>query len=213
MFSANSAWFQIAILAHNMIRWTAHLGGHHTDQLIVARTIRTRLLALPARLVNRAGRLTLRLPTRWPWPTTFTTILTTPAADCQPSRSDRKSRGQARRRPDRAPPTSDPLPARTVTSPNGSNRQSTPNPARPPPAPDHQIPIGGSRLRREYNDHYQATVARYEVLVSILADSYTFPAPSGPAQALVDDLAKRIPAAASVLCTYPVLRVSGLEGG
>lgn len=77
MFSANSAWFQIAILAHNMIRWTAHLGGHHTDRLIVARTIRTRLLALPARLVNRARCLTLRLPTRWPWATTFTTILDT----------------------------------------------------------------------------------------------------------------------------------------
>ena len=42
VFSANSAWFQVAILAHNMIRWTAHLGGHHTDQLIVARTTRSR---------------------------------------------------------------------------------------------------------------------------------------------------------------------------
>jgi hypothetical protein len=77
VFSANSAWFQIAILAHNMCRWTTRLGGHDTDRLIVARTIRTRLLALPGRLVNRAGRLTLRLPTRWPWATTFTTILTT----------------------------------------------------------------------------------------------------------------------------------------
>ena len=77
VFSANSAWFQIAILAHNMVRWTAHLSGHHTDRLIVARTIRTRLLALPARLVNHAGQLTLRLPTRWPWATTFTTILDT----------------------------------------------------------------------------------------------------------------------------------------
>ena len=77
VFSANSAWFQIAILAHNMVRWTAHLGCHHTDRLIVARTIRTRLLALPARLVNHAGRLTLRMPTRWPWATTFTTILDT----------------------------------------------------------------------------------------------------------------------------------------
>ena len=77
VFSANSAWFQIAILAHNMIRWTAHLGGHHTDRLIVARTIQTRLLALPGRLVNHAGRLTLRLPTRWPWATTFTSILDT----------------------------------------------------------------------------------------------------------------------------------------
>ena len=76
-FWANSAWFQIAILAHNMMRWTARLGGHDTDRLIVARTIRTRLLALPGRLVNRAGQPTLRLPTRWPWADTFTKILDT----------------------------------------------------------------------------------------------------------------------------------------
>jgi hypothetical protein len=75
VFSANSAWFQIAILAHNMLRWTARLGGHDTDRLIVARTIRTRLLALPGRLVNHAGQLTLRLPSRWPWADTFTKIL------------------------------------------------------------------------------------------------------------------------------------------
>jgi hypothetical protein len=75
VFSANSAWFQIAILAHNICRWTARLGGHDTDRLIVARTIRTRLLALPGRLVNRAGQPTLRLPSRWPWADAFTTIL------------------------------------------------------------------------------------------------------------------------------------------
>ena len=34
VFSANSAWFQIAILAHNMCRWTVRLGGHDTDRLI-----------------------------------------------------------------------------------------------------------------------------------------------------------------------------------
>jgi Transposase DDE domain group 1 len=77
VFSANSAWFQIAILAHNMIRWTTRLGGHDTDRLIVARTIRTRLLALPGRLVNRAGQPTLRLPSRWPRARNFTTILDT----------------------------------------------------------------------------------------------------------------------------------------
>jgi len=77
VFSANSAWFQIAILAHNMCRWTAHLGGHDTGRLIVARTMRTRFLSLPGRLVNRAGKATLRLPTRWPWATTFTSILDT----------------------------------------------------------------------------------------------------------------------------------------
>jgi Transposase DDE domain group 1 len=75
VFWANSAWFQIAILAHNMLRWTARLGGHDTDRLIVARTIRTRLLALPGRLVNRAGQPTLRLPARWPWANTFNKIL------------------------------------------------------------------------------------------------------------------------------------------
>jgi hypothetical protein len=75
-FHANSAWLQSAVLAHNLIRWTTILGGVRADdQLIVARTTRTRLLALPGRLVNRAGRPTLRLPTRWPWANEFTTAL------------------------------------------------------------------------------------------------------------------------------------------
>jgi hypothetical protein len=33
----------------------------------VGRTHRVRHVSMPARLVNRAGRLTLRAPTRWPW--------------------------------------------------------------------------------------------------------------------------------------------------
>jgi hypothetical protein len=64
------------VLAHNLIRWTARLGGVHPDeQLTVARTIRAQLLALPGRLVNRSRRWTLRLPARWPWATTFNTAL------------------------------------------------------------------------------------------------------------------------------------------
>jgi hypothetical protein len=75
-FHANSAWLQCAVLAHNLIRWTTILGNARTDdQLIVARTTRTRLLALPGRIVNRAGRPTLRVPTRWPWANEFTTAL------------------------------------------------------------------------------------------------------------------------------------------
>lgn len=66
-FNANSAWLQCAALAHNLIRWTAALGGGATDQLIVAKTFRTRLIAIPGRLVNRSGQPTLRLPARWPW--------------------------------------------------------------------------------------------------------------------------------------------------
>lgn len=77
-FHANSAWLQTAVLAHNLIRWTAHLGGVRVDdELTVARTMRTRLAAIPGRLVNRAGRTILRLPTRWPWAHTFTTALDT----------------------------------------------------------------------------------------------------------------------------------------
>ena len=75
-FFANAAWLGCAVLAHNLIRWTARLGDiHPDDQLTVTRTIRTRLLALPGRLVNRSGRRVLRLPTRWPWATTFTRAL------------------------------------------------------------------------------------------------------------------------------------------
>ena len=77
-FHANSAWLQCAVLAHNLIRWTAILGNARVgEQLIVARTIRTRLLTIPGRIVNRAGQRTLRLPTHWPWATAFTTALDT----------------------------------------------------------------------------------------------------------------------------------------
>ncbi len=75
-FQANSAWLQCAVLAHNLIRWTAILGDiRNQNQLIVARTIRTRHLAAPGRLVNRSGRPILRMPTNWPTATTFTTAL------------------------------------------------------------------------------------------------------------------------------------------
>ena len=75
-FHANSAWLQCVVLAHNLIRWTTILGNARVDdQLIVARTTRTKLLTIPGRIVNRAGRPTLRLPTRWPWSDEFTTAL------------------------------------------------------------------------------------------------------------------------------------------
>ncbi|MEO5723758.1 MAG: transposase [Ilumatobacteraceae bacterium] len=77
-FHANSAWLQCAVLAHNMIRWTAIAGKVRVDnQLVVARTLRTRLFAIPGRLDNRSGRPTLRMPTNWPWSTSFTMALDT----------------------------------------------------------------------------------------------------------------------------------------
>jgi hypothetical protein len=71
-FSANSAWLQCSVLAHNLIRWTFTIGETGpVDQLTVARTVRQRLIAVPARLVNRAGTPTLRGPANWPWAQSF----------------------------------------------------------------------------------------------------------------------------------------------
>lgn len=74
-FHANSAWLQCAVLAHNLLRWTATLGRTRTDELVVAKTFRTMLLAIPGRLVDRSGRPTLRLPARWPWAERFLATL------------------------------------------------------------------------------------------------------------------------------------------
>ena len=75
-FFANAAWLACAVLAHNLTRWTALLGDiHPADKLTVMRTVRARTFALPGRLVNRSGRLVLRLPERWPWASTFTSAL------------------------------------------------------------------------------------------------------------------------------------------
>ncbi len=76
-FFANAAWLACAVLAHNLYRWTTELGDLRPNgQLTVARTIRTRLLDVPGRLVNHAGRWILRLPARWPWSDRFLVALT-----------------------------------------------------------------------------------------------------------------------------------------
>jgi len=71
-FSANAAWLVCAALAHNLVRWSAMLGEITLkDHLTVARTVRTRFLSIPARLVSPGGRPTLRAPLEWPWAKTF----------------------------------------------------------------------------------------------------------------------------------------------
>ena len=71
-FSANAAWLVCAALAHDLVRWSAMLGEiTPKDHLTVARTIRTRFLSIPARLVSPGGRPTLRAPLEWPWAKAF----------------------------------------------------------------------------------------------------------------------------------------------
>jgi hypothetical protein len=77
-FSANGAWLCCAVLAHNLLRWTQLLGGlddHDGHRPAVTRTIRTRFVSLPGRLVNRSGTPTLRAPSHWPWRESFTGAL------------------------------------------------------------------------------------------------------------------------------------------
>jgi len=68
-FWANGAWLLCAVLAHNLMRWTQMLGDIELEahRPVVARTMRTRLISVPGRLVNRAGTPTLRAPSRWPF--------------------------------------------------------------------------------------------------------------------------------------------------
>lgn len=76
-FFANAAWLCCAVLAHDLMRWTAALGGlvENDERLVTARTLRIRYFAVPARLVNRSGRPTLRMPKAWPWADRFSAAL------------------------------------------------------------------------------------------------------------------------------------------
>jgi Transposase DDE domain group 1 len=75
VFLANAAWAVIATLAHNLLRWVAALGLSVRGELVVAKTIRRRLLSLPGRLTRSARRRWLHLPAGWPWAQTFTRAL------------------------------------------------------------------------------------------------------------------------------------------
>jgi hypothetical protein len=73
-FMANAAWTVIAALAHNLLRQT-HLLALPGQTIRTARTLRQRLLTIPARLI-RTGRITtLRMPARWPWAAEFLAAL------------------------------------------------------------------------------------------------------------------------------------------
>jgi hypothetical protein len=66
-FAGNHAWLVLQTLAHNLGRWTARLGDLAASPRQTIKTLRRRILAVPARLVRHARRLVLRLPRRWPW--------------------------------------------------------------------------------------------------------------------------------------------------
>jgi hypothetical protein len=78
-FTANAAWLALAVLAHNLGRWTLAAAGERWSKA-TTETLRTKLVSMPARLVHTARRLRLRAPTNWPWCDAFETALARIAA-------------------------------------------------------------------------------------------------------------------------------------
>jgi hypothetical protein len=72
-FAANSAWLACAVMAFNLTRAVATLAGGKLARATTA-TIRRTLIAVPARVASSARRLTLHLPTNWPWEHPWTTV-------------------------------------------------------------------------------------------------------------------------------------------
>ena len=78
VFNANAAWACSPRwrTTCGLWRWTALLGGLvPSGRLIVAKTLRRRYLTIPGRITRSARRLTLHLPTRWPWRDPFVEAL------------------------------------------------------------------------------------------------------------------------------------------
>jgi hypothetical protein len=73
-FGANTAWFALNVIGHNLSRWTGRIGLG--ENLITHKTLRRRYLHLPGRLTRSGRRETLHLPERWPWAEPFDAALT-----------------------------------------------------------------------------------------------------------------------------------------
>ena len=86
VFTANSAWLVLAVIAFNLTR-AAGLIADRGGRLARATTatIRRTLISAPARLARTARRIILHLPDAWPWQTTFDRLFTATHAPPPPA--------------------------------------------------------------------------------------------------------------------------------
>jgi hypothetical protein len=77
VFTANSAWLVLAVIAFNLTR-AAGLLADHGGRLAKATTatIRRTLIHVPARLARSARRIQPHLPEAWPWESAFARLFT-----------------------------------------------------------------------------------------------------------------------------------------
>ncbi len=66
-FQANAAWFELALLAHDIMVWAQQLllDGEHA--ICEPKRLRYRILHVAGQLTRHARRTTLHLPADWPW--------------------------------------------------------------------------------------------------------------------------------------------------
>jgi hypothetical protein len=66
-FQANAGWFELALIAHDVMVWTQQLclAGEH--RICEPKRLRYRILHVAGRLTRHARRHTLHLPADWPW--------------------------------------------------------------------------------------------------------------------------------------------------
>jgi hypothetical protein len=75
VFAANAAWLVLAVMAFNLTRAAGTLTRSRHGAATTG-TIRRQLVSVPARIARSARRVTLHLPTGWPWQTAWTELFT-----------------------------------------------------------------------------------------------------------------------------------------
>jgi hypothetical protein len=70
----------MAVMAFNLTRAAATITGTDLANATTA-TIRRKLIAIPARIAHSARRITMHMPTGWPWETAWTQLF---AHGCSP---------------------------------------------------------------------------------------------------------------------------------
>ena len=76
VLASRRAWLVLAVIAFNLTRAAAAAAAAAGTAMVKATTatIRRKLITIPARIASSARRLTLHLPTNWPWQHAWTQL-------------------------------------------------------------------------------------------------------------------------------------------
>ena len=66
-FTANAAWLELALIAHDVMVWTQALTLEGEHAICEPKRLRYRILHVAGQLTRHARRTTLHLPADWPW--------------------------------------------------------------------------------------------------------------------------------------------------